>query len=374
MSYTFRFTITGDQATCLFWQTNFSKFLLDSGIGLPPEVDMKIEAADGVGSGAPRGRAANGMGGGYGGGSPQVNFGAPPAQFSAPPAMNYGAPPAMGQQMGMGMGSMGTPMKQPSTEKAKTSPHKMNQNRAMKLIRKEVQKHGATGIAGIGRAFRCRDVDHNGHINNEEFAVAIRQLGFAFNDDEMDNLFDIFDDDDDGKVNYEEFLDAVRGPMNLKRKRLVMKVFAMLDTNKNGCLTAEELKDRFNPNGAAAAMKCTPQQAAEQFLSTFDVFDQDGNVGEDEFLKYYKGVSNSIDDDAYFELMLRNAWHMSGGIGQSKCTSCLHVLVTHANGAQEVVELKNDLGVDKHNNKDIMKRLKQQGMMDIIAVDITGKV
>merc|ERR1712196_594201 len=100
--------------------------------------------------------------------------------------------------------------------------------------------------------------------------------------------------------------------MNLKRKRMVLKVFAMLDTKRDGFLTPEELKDRFNPNGAAGAMKCTPQQAAEQFLSTFDVFDGDGNVGE---------------DDSYFELMLRNAWHMSGGVGQSKCTSCLHLLV-----------------------------------------------
>merc|ERR1719379_724147 len=117
----------------------------------------------------------------------------------------------------MGMGGM-EPMKTPKKDKEshKTSPGKMNQNRAMKLIRKEVQKHGATGISGIGRAFRIRDQDHNGHINNEEFAVAIRGLGFNFSDDEMDALFDIFDDDDDGRVNYEEFLDAVRGPMNLK--------------------------------------------------------------------------------------------------------------------------------------------------------------
>merc|ERR1719171_1081467 len=200
----------------------------------------------------------------------------------------------------------------------------------------------------------------------------MRDLGFNFSEEELDSLFHIFDENADGKVEYEEFLDAVRGPMNIKRKRMVQKVFAMLDYDKNGQLTAEELKSRFNPAGAAKQGKMTAQQAAEHFLSTFDVFDQDGMVGEEEFLKYYQGVSNSIDDDAYFELMLRNAWHMSGGAGQSKCTSCLHVLVTHANGAQEVVELKNDLGVDKSNHKDIMRRLKQQGIMDAVEVSISG--
>ena len=64
-----------------------------------------------------------------------------------------------------------------------------------------------------------------------------------------------------------------------------------------------------------------------------------------EFEQYYSNVSSSIDDDDYFELMMRNAWHITGGEGWCANSSNRRVLVTHADGSQSVEEVKNDLGV-----------------------------
>jgi hypothetical protein len=36
---------------------------------------------------------------------------------------------------------------------------------------------------------------------------------------------------------------------------------------------------------------------------------------------YYAGVSSNVDTDEEFELIMRNAWHIAGGEGQSENTS-----------------------------------------------------
>jgi hypothetical protein len=43
---------------------------------------------------------------------------------------------------------------------------------------------------------------------------------------------------------------------------------------------------------------------------------KDRQITTDEFLEYYTNVSGSIDNDAYFELMITNVWNLKGSTGQ----------------------------------------------------------
>ena len=89
------------------------------------------------------------------------------------------------------------------------------------------------------------------------------------------------------------------------------------------------------------AGRMTPKQCLEEFLDTFEVGgEKDGKVTEDEFINYYTNLGVSIDNDDYFELMIRNAWHMSGGEGWCANTANKRVLVTHSDGSQSVEEIK----------------------------------
>jgi hypothetical protein len=104
-------------------------------------------------------------------------------------------------------------------------------------------------------------------------------------------------------------------------------------------------------------------------------------------------LSAEIDNDEYFELMIRNAWHISGGVGAAENTTCLRVsvrafwayfvrdrtrfviarllvqvLVEHSDGSQEVVEVKDDLGLNTSDIAAIRRRLEEQGVKDVHTI------
>src|SRR5690606_3220851 len=105
-----------------------------------------------------------------------------------------------------------------------------------------------------------------------------------------------------------------------------------------------------------------------EFLDTFDVGGvKDGEVTREEFTNYYTNLGANIDNDDYFELMIRNAWRISGGEGWSANTANRRVLVTHSDGRQTVEEITDDLGLRADDKAGMKQRLRAQG---IIANDI----
>jgi len=97
------------------------------------------------------------------------------------------------------------------------------------------------------------------------------------------------------------------------------------------------------------------------------------DVTLEDFLEYYDWVSASIDRDDYFELMIRNAWHIDGGEGWSQNTSNLRVLVTHEDGHQSIETIKNDLGLRRDDIEGIKSRLRSQGIK-VKAISVKGDV
>nr|ACZ26265.1 putative calcyphosin C [Mayetiola destructor] len=158
---------------------------------------------------------------------------------------------------------------------------------------------GAAGFVGLGRTFR-RIYKDNQILSFEEFKKGIRDNGFECTDDELEEMFERFDTDENGSINVAEFLAKLRPPMNKTRLNTIGKCFRKLDKSGDGVITLDDL------NGEKSE-----DQIRKHFLSEFEEGGAgDGRVTEEEFFNYYASISASIDDDTYFDLLLRQDYKL----------------------------------------------------------------
>eukprot|EP01006_Ploeotia_vitrea_P003754 TRINITY_DN113175_c0_g1_i1.p1 TRINITY_DN113175_c0_g1~~TRINITY_DN113175_c0_g1_i1.p1 ORF type:complete len:617 (+),score=91.89 TRINITY_DN113175_c0_g1_i1:91-1941(+) len=238
---------------------------------------------------------------------------------------------------------------------------------------KILQRGGRNGFRTLVRILKIMDDDGNRKLNRYEFQNGLNTYGIFPNQLEMDELMMYFDADNSGLITVTEFMKAVTGEMSERRKNLVRQAYALLDTTCDGVVTLKELKGKFDAtkHPEVLAGDKTIKEVLTEFAKSWDK-NEDGQITLAEFMDYYHDISAGIDLDDYFELMIRNAWHMSGGEGVAQCTSCRRVLVIHEDGHQTVEEIKNDLGIGPNDEDKMIRKLQEQGIMDIKKIKLYG--
>ncbi len=233
-----------------------------------------------------------------------------------------------------------------------------------KIKRQIIERGGSTGIHGVSRILKIMDDSGDKRLSKEELKYGLKDFKVILSDDEVNMIFGYFDSDGDGSINFDEFLLGLTGPLNERRKKLVMQAFKLMDKTGDGQVTVEDLSGVYNVslNPDVIAGKITEDEALRKFLDAFDSKEKDGIVTKQEFTDYYRNIGASIDSDDYFELMIRNAWHMSGGKGAYANTTCRRVLVTHEDGRQTVEEITDDLGIAPDDIKTMKANLRKRGI------------
>ena len=100
-----------------------------------------------------------------------------------------------------------------------------------------------------------------------------------------------------------------------------MKAFKKIDFNGDGVLDISDIKGKYDASKHpdVKSGKKTEDEVLKEFLETFEMHHNvmhgtksDGKVTVDEFIEYYTNISANIDNDAYFDLMMTNAWNIDG--------------------------------------------------------------
>eukprot|EP01059_Diplonema_ambulator_P030522 TRINITY_DN524_c0_g4_i1.p1 TRINITY_DN524_c0_g4~~TRINITY_DN524_c0_g4_i1.p1 ORF type:complete len:439 (+),score=113.00 TRINITY_DN524_c0_g4_i1:501-1817(+) len=235
-----------------------------------------------------------------------------------------------------------------------------------------IEQGGHEGFRRIRRMLASMDFNGNGQLSLEELKEGLRDYGAHLSDEEAAIVFAYFDRDKSGEVSITELLDGIRGQMNNRRLTLVRQAYRQLC---HVFPSGPTLQDLVGICDIAAHPLVThygadPEDLRQEFESTWDFISPECEVSLEQFQSYYTDISSGISDEQYFELMIRNTWHLSGGQGSAMNTSCLRVRVTHKNGQQTIEEVKNDLGIQKTDMDAIRKNLADQGITSAVKIEV----
>lgn len=242
----------------------------------------------------------------------------------------------------------------------------------VETLRQSLAASGVRGIVSLGRRFRANDHAKMGTLSQPDFCRCVREAAVRLDDGELRALFDAFDVDHSGRISYDDFMRTLRGELGQQRRGLVERAFDLLDADKSGAVEPRDIVERFDSSRHPDVVegRRSRDEVYREFLDTFDVGGVvDGKVTRSEFEEYYSNVSASVDSDDFFEVMMRNVWHIPRGDAWPPKAAKLRLLVTHADGSQSVEDVADDFGLELPRDRlEIMRRLRACG---IDAVDVS---
>lgn len=96
----------------------------------------------------------------------------------------------------------------------KATPQGSNVNELLDKVRAKLASRGARGIIGMGKQFKIFDDDNSRSLDVHEFKKAMKEQMLGLSEQDIINIFNVFDRNRDGTIDYDEFVRVLRGPMN----------------------------------------------------------------------------------------------------------------------------------------------------------------
>ncbi len=197
---------------------------------------------------------------------------------------------------------------------------KKNEVSPVEKFRNTIKKRGVRGVMAMRRAFMIADENDSKTLSLPEFVKFCHDYRIPIVGKDINLLFQEFDKNKSGEINYDEFVYAFVGEMNERRKRLIRILFDSFDKNKTGFVDLDEIRNGYSASNHPDVLsgKKTEDEVLAEFLDTLQYHfsllkshkDNENKVGFNEFLGYFNNISVGIEDDDYFESMIKNGFNL----------------------------------------------------------------
>ena len=189
------------------------------------------------------------------------------------------------------------------------------------IFKTAIKKRGIRGIMAMRRAFMIADENDSKTLSLPEFIKFCHDYRMPITGKEINILFEEFDTNKNGQINYEEFISAFTGDMCERRKRLITILFETFDKNRKGFVDLDDIRNAYNPINHPDVLsgKRTEDEVLAEFLDNLqyhfsllksDKEQENNKINFEEFLEFFNYISAGIEDDEYFEIVIKGGFNL----------------------------------------------------------------
>ena len=151
-------------------------------------------------------------------------------------------------------------------------------------------------------------------ITFEDLYQSFLESNIILNKDLLKDFFSILDLCDLNSVSTNEILRLIKDNLSEKRKNLITYQFNKINLKKEQWINTIYLKSIYNSEKHPEVIsgRKNKNEIFSEFSYTLDIYlsykKRDNQINLEDFLEYYSGISSSIDNDDYFEKMIKGVW------------------------------------------------------------------
>ena len=209
----------------------------------------------------------------------------------------------------------------------------LNENSSLTKFRNILKSQGTKSIFRFQRMLSIYDRKHSGLISFDNFYNIFKAYYSNISLADIKSIFSLFEsktnpnDNTEIKIisllqiKYDELLKSIIGNMPLNRQLIVKKVFDSFEKGSDGKIMTNDIKTKFNYSRHPDVLsgKNSAIEIYNDFLDFIETFREynDNLKGKysfemnyDEFADFYSEISMYIEDDDYFEKLLKNCWNL----------------------------------------------------------------